>query len=161
MFLKNYTSDVPISTTIMRIEQTLIRCGVTGIEKDYRPDSSVVAITFKIELEEGKPMRVRLPANVKEAQEALYRDYMGDDLLPDGKVVYGSRKRRTLEDFRDQAERTSWKIIQDWVEVQMSMIQMKQADFREVFLPYFWDGRQTFFGRIKESGFRALLPEKT
>jgi hypothetical protein len=30
MFLKNYTSEVPVSQTIHRIEQVLIRCGVTG-----------------------------------------------------------------------------------------------------------------------------------
>jgi hypothetical protein len=28
MFLKNYTSDVPVSTTIHRIQQVLIKCGV-------------------------------------------------------------------------------------------------------------------------------------
>jgi hypothetical protein len=42
----------------------------------------------------------------------------------------------------------------------MSMIQMKQADFRQVFLPYVWDGERTYYQALKESGFRALLPEK-
>lgn len=161
MFLKNYTSEVPVPTTIMRIEQTLIRCGVNGIEKEYTREGSVIAITFRIQLEEDKPMRVRLPVDVDNACDMLYKEYMGSDLLPDGKIIYGSRKRRERDSFREQAERTAWKIIQDWVEVQMSMVQMKQADFREVFLPYFWNGKRTFFSMVKESGFKALLPEKT
>ena len=161
MFLKNYTSEAPVSQTIYRIEQVLIRCGVAGIEKEYTPSGEVVAITFRIEIEPGKPTRVRLPVNVEQACNALWMDYMGDDLLPDGKIAWRTRKRRTKESFKDQAERTAWKITQDWVEVQMSMIQMKQADFREVFLPYMWDGKRTFFDAIKSNGFRALLPERS
>jgi hypothetical protein len=163
MFLKNYTSNVPVSQTIYRIEQVLIKCGVSGIEKEYTPNGSVTAITFKIELEPGKPVRVRLPVNEKEALMAMWLDYAdGEKLTPDGNAIaWNRRKTKTKADFVEQAQRTAWKIIQDWVEVQMSMIQMKQADFREVFLPYFWDGKRTFFTAVKESGFRALLPEKT
>lgn len=36
MFLKNYTSEVPVSQTIYRIEQVLIKCGVSGITKEYK-----------------------------------------------------------------------------------------------------------------------------
>lgn len=150
MFLKNYTSNVPVSQTIYRIEQVLIKCGVSGISKQYRDGGKVDAITFSIELESGKPMLVRIPVNEREALEALWDNYKKSS--PNG------YKNKT--DFIDQSERTAWKIVQDWVEVQMSMVQMKQADFREVFLPYFWDGRRTFFTMVKDSGFRALLTEK-
>ena len=39
---------------------------------------------------------------------------------------------------------------------------MKQADVVEVFLPYIWDtgSQTTLYGRLKTSGFKALLPEK-
>lgn len=165
MFLKNYTSNVPVSQTIYRIEQVLIKCGVGGIEKEYTSLGKVLAITFRIELEPGKPMFVRLPVNEEQALQALWSNYVGDDwkyLSPDkNSLSWQSRLRKKKSDFADQAERTAWKIIQDWVEVQMSMVQMKQADFREVFLPYFWDGKRTFFTMVKDSGFRALLPEKT
>lgn len=163
-FLKNYTSDVPVSQTIYRIEQVLIKCGVSGIMKEYGSAvGDIVAITFKIELEKDNPMVVRLPVSKEKALEALWQDYVGGDKLDaNGETVHwSSRKRKKKGDFKAQAERTAWKIVQDWVEVQMSMIQMKQADFREVFLPYAWDGRQTFYTRIAESGFRALLPEKS
>lgn len=158
MFLKNYTSDVPISQTIHRIEQTLIKCGVSGIMKEYGALGNVVAVTFQIKLEGAEPWTIRLPANVQKAWDALWLNYAnGDKLSADGmSLCWSSRKNKKKADFRDQAERTAWKIIQDWVEVQMSMIQMQQADFREVFLPYAWDGERTFFNRLKDGGFKQL-----
>jgi hypothetical protein len=163
MFLKNYTSDVPVSQTIYRIEQVLIKGGVSWIEKEYAPTGKVLAITFKIEIEAGLPMRVRLPVNEEQALQALWLNYVdGDKLDSTGEALHWPKnKKKVKSDFKDQAERTAWKIVQDWVEVQMSMIQMKQADFREVFLPYFWDGKRSFFSMVEEQGFKALLPEKS
>jgi hypothetical protein len=165
MFLKNYTSSVPVSETINRIEKVLIRCGVSGITKEYSGrNGEIAALTFHIKLEGTREVAIRLPADKERALEALWLDYAnGDELSHDGKSIAGSPyKKKKRRDFAAQAERTAWKIIQDWVEVQMSMIQMKQADVVEVFLPYIWDtgSRTTLYGRLKTSGFKALLPEK-
>lgn len=54
MFLKNYTSNVPVSQTIYRIEQVLIRCGVSGITKEYGPQQDMAAIHFHIKLADGQ-----------------------------------------------------------------------------------------------------------
>lgn len=162
MFLKNYTSDVPISQTVYRIEQVLLKCGVTGIMKEYGVGQAIVALTFQIDFGGGNKCTIRLPVNVQKAWDALWLNYVdGDSLSPDGMHVYRSYKKKHKANFRDQAERTAWKIVQDWVEVQMSMIQMQQADFREVFMPYLWDGKQSFYQRVEASGFAGLLPEKS
>ena len=163
MFLKNYTSDVPVSQTIDRIEKVLIKCGVAGIMKEYGPTGQVSALTFKIVLNGAAPWVIRMPANVQKAWDALWLNYAdGDKLSEDGMRLHWSPyKKKRKADFREQAERTAWKIVQDWIEVQMSMVQMQQADFREVFLPYVWDGKRTYFHSLRESGFAGLLPEKT
>lgn len=163
MFLKNYTSEVPVSTTIYRIEQVLIRCGVTGIMKEYGLNQKVTAITFRVEMPEGGRQMIRLPADEDKALDALWKDYAGADESKHtpGTCVYGSRKKRTKKNFAEQAARTAWKIVQDWVEVQMSMIQMQQADLAEVFLPYFYDGRKTYYQALKESKFAGLLTAGT
>jgi hypothetical protein len=125
--------------------------------KEYEPfGGRIAAITFRLALPSGSQM-IRLPANVAAAQDALYRDYMGDDLDKDGKVKYTSRKRQKKAGFYDQAARTAWKIIQDWVEVQMSMVQMGQADALEVFLPYLYDGKRTYYQAMKDANFAGLL----
>jgi hypothetical protein len=156
MFLKNYTSNVPVSDTIHRIEKVLLRCGVTGIMKEYGLNAKVVAVSFQIDTPAGKKA-VRLPADEERAIEALWLDYVGDDMGSDGKVLWSSRKRKTKSEFIQQGERTAWKIVQDWVEVQMSMIQMKQADVLQVFLPYLYDGRRTYYQALKEANYAGLL----
>lgn len=162
-FLKNYTSSVPVSETIRRIEAVLIRCGVTGIMKEYVGTSGKIsAITFRVKTE-GVDVAIRLPANEEQAINALWLNYAdGDKLSGDGqRLAWSPYKKKKRADFVEQGERTAWKIIQDWIEVQMSMVQMKQADILQVFLPYQWNGRQTYYEALKESNFRGLLPEKT
>ena len=149
-FLKNYTSEVPVATTISRIEQTLIRVGVNGITKEYGPQAEVCALTFHITLGESR-VAIRLPANRDQALNALWENYKAEH----------PRGRLARKDFAQQAERTAWKLMQDWCEVQLSLIQVKQAEFLEVFLPYVWDGRsrQTFYNQIKSGGYKALLTQ--
>ena len=108
MFLKNYTSNVHVSETIHKIEKVLIRCGVTGIMKEYGIGGKVVAITFQIDSSESEAKHtIRLPADEEKALEALWLDYIGDDLLPDGKIKWSSRKRKPKQDFADQAKSNS------------------------------------------------------
>ncbi len=162
MFLKNYTSNVPVSQTIYRIKQVLIRCGASAIAKEYAGvNGKIIAITFKIETP-THPITIRLPADEDRALDAMWKDYAGNDpISKDGSTVLSSYKKKQRADFAQQAARTAWKIVQDWVEVQMSMIQLKQADTLQVFLPYVFDGRRTYYQALKESNFRGMLPEKT
>ena len=164
-FLKNYTSDVPVSQTVYRIEQLLIRCGVSGISKEYHQNISgkIVALIFSIKLDLGKEWKIRVPVDEEKALQCLWLNYAaGERMNASGsEILYGGRKKKKRADFREQAERTACKIMQDWIEVQLSMIQMQQADFQQVFLPYVWDGTQTVYDRIKSGGYRALLPETT
>lgn len=161
-FLKNYTSNVPPGKTIARIEKVLISCGVKSIEKEYDADATITAIRFRLQLAE-RELAVRLPADKHAAQSAMWLNYAGDEKLStDGtEMLWPSHKKKTKKDFEQQAERTAWKIVQDWVEVQMSMIQLKQADPVEVFMAYVWDGRETFYQRLKSTGYRALISERS
>src|SRR5204863_3669172 len=117
-FLKNYTSSVPVSETIRRIEAVLIRCGVTGIMKEYVGTSGKIsAITFRVKTE-GVDVAIRLPANEEQAINALWLAYAdGDKLTQDGQGLAWSSKKKKRADFVEQGERTAWKIIQDWIEV--------------------------------------------
>lgn len=142
--LKNYTSDVPVSRTIARIEECLMKAGANGILKDFA-GGRVSALCFKLPHPQttGKEIAVRLPTN----EQSIYK-------------VLASFVRRprpgTEERLRDQASRTAWKLMQDWIEVQLSLIQMKQADALQVFLPYVWNGKMTFYQSLSESKFKML-----
>lgn len=163
MNLKNYTSDVPASQTIFKIQSILIKARVTNIAMDYGPDGEVIAVTFGVQVvAEKPPMLIRMPANVDACQRALWTAYVDGDKTytaasGDEYIGWGNKKKKR-SDFREQAKRTAWKIVQDWLEVQLSMIALEQAEFAQVFLPYFWDGKQSFYSRLKQDNFLALPP---
>ncbi len=145
--MKNYTSTVPVERTILRIELALVTGGAIGIMKNYDRDGNLEAISFSVPHPEKRLLGIRLPADV----EAVRRVLMADVKRP---------RKETVKRINSQAARTAWKLIQDWVEVQMSMIEMQQVEFIQVFLPYIYDGKKTFYAALKENGFK-LLPEKS
>src|SRR5687767_12886032 len=114
MFLKNYTSNVPVHETIARIERLLIRCGVNAIQKEYGPTGAMVALQFTVTLPNLPPVDIRLPADKTAALNALWMDYVGDDkkeLTSNGDALNSwHRKKKCRADFAQQAERTAWKL---------------------------------------------------
>ena len=141
--IKNYTSGVPVSRTLERIEAALVRGGATGISKDYKAGLLEAVCFTTTNPGDGQRIAVRLPANSDGVYNAL-------------RQAVKKPRKGTLEKLRDQANRTAWKLMQDWVEIQMSLIAMQQADFLQVFLPYVWDGKRTFYTALKDGGFKLL-----
>ncbi len=150
MNIKNYTSGVNTEVTIGRITSKLAAAGASGITTLYDDRRQVKAVIFHIDVS-GKNISIRVPANVEACFQAMWKDH----------CLHHSRPREeTKARIRDQACRTAWRLVQDWIDVQVSMIVMKQAEFLEVFLPYVWDGRQTLFESAKVGNFK-MLPERT
>lgn len=145
MNLKNYTSTTPAINSMGRIEKCLVQAGATDISKKY--DQGVcTAITFRM-LVNLNPVFFQLPAKVESCFDVLWKEV---------KRPRADTKRL----IREQAERTAWKIVCDWVEVQLSMIMLEQAEALEVFLPYVYNPatNQTFYNQLKDKQFKALLP---
>lgn len=143
MNLKNYTSQVPVFQTIARIEDLLMRVGAKAIGKEYE-NSKVSSVTFQVVVN-GKDQIVRLPANIQKVNALLRKAY----------------PKRSAESVLQQAERTAWKLQQDWLEIELSLIQMQQKEPGEVFMAYLWDGQKSYYTLVKERGYLAMLPEKT
>lgn len=152
--LKNYTCGVAVDTTLARIERLLVDAGAVGIAKEYGAGGRVKSLVFQIPFEKGGPLAmVKLPANVDACLEVFWKDHCRTRSV---------HSRKQSEDFRDQAERTAWKLQQDWVQVQLSLIKLNQQDAMQAFLPYAWNGNQTVYDRVKAGGFKALgLPSST
>ena len=146
MPLKNYTSSVPAARSIMYIETKLVQHGAKEILKMYDGEGCVTGICFMIELN-GKEIPFKLPGKVAECERVLIAN-LSPRVRPE-----------TKEKIIKQAERTAWKILSDWVEAQMAMIELAQVEVLEVFLPYVYDRNreQTYFERIKERNYKALL----
>lgn len=146
--LKNYTSSQSVARSISYIEAKLVQHGATQILKRYGPDSRVDSICFSINID-GNDMPFKLPAKVQECEKVLLAN------------LSARARPETRKKVPQQAERTAWKILQDWVEAQMAMIELSQTEIMEVFLSYLFDGQkgQTFFEQIKSKGFQKLLPK--
>lgn len=148
--LKNYTSTVPASRSVSHIEDMLVRHGATDIYKKYSPEKKLEAISFMLPVQ-GRKVPFKLPARVDNCEKVLRR-------------AVRRPKPGTYDRIREQAERTAWKLVSDWVDVQMSLIELKQVDIMEVFLPYVYDVAkdQTFYEKLQVTNFNALqIPEVT
>jgi len=151
--MKNYTSSVPVERTIMQIEKVLSKYDVMRVAKEYK-NGEVSALTFTVlNPVTNKELRVRLPANPAGVASALERQY---------KVTHTRKISDTaLRTIQAQAARTAWKLMQDWLEVQLSLIEMEQAEFTEIFLPYFLVLKDTtYYQQLKQENFRALPEAK-
>jgi len=140
--LKNYTSTVPVSRTISKIEEILAETGAKAIAKTYE-NTRVAAITFQLAIN-GKDFLIRLPAD----PEAVYRSLAKEVIRP---------REGTLERLREQADRTAWKIQQDWLEIELTKMRLQQTEPLQAFLSYIWNGNQTYYEALKERKFRGLL----
>lgn len=121
MALKNYTSAG--RNTFEKIQEILSSNGAQKIMFDYK-NGKVEAITFSLEID-GKPMGFRLPALVENVTEILYG----------GEDRWGRPKEITALQ-REQAYKTAWANIRDWIDAQLALVATKQAKINHIFLPY-------------------------
>jgi hypothetical protein len=118
MAILNYTTQIKSEKSIMEIQQILVAHGATKIVTDYAAGIPV-AVTFGLDLN-GKIVAFSLPANYPGVLKAMKKS---------PKVP----KRLLTE---EQALKVSWRIIKDWVNAQMALVEADLADMAEVFLPY-------------------------
>ena len=143
MNIKNYTSQIPPQKSVAQIESCLVKIGARHISKTYE-DGKLAGITFQI-IENGEPIIFKLPANVKGIQCAMTE-------------TVKRPRRNTVTKIAQQAERTAWKLLLDWVQVQTSMVVIGRRNIIEVFLPYAYDMRadMTLFDKLQGNGFKML-----
>lgn len=142
MGLLNYSTQVESPKSIAGITGILSRFGARTITTDYDENGFVSGLGFVI-MVEGLPLAIRLPANV----EAVYKTLCNADGVP--------RSKRT----REQARRVAWRILKDWLEAQLALFQVGQAEIAQVLMPYAVDSEgRTAYSVFKESHIRQLNP---
>lgn len=134
--IKNYTSEVDSFKSLGEIQGALARGRASKILVNYE-NGKPIGIMFELQTNLGQ-RTFALPANVDGVMEAF-------------------RKQRVTPN-RDQAERTAWRNIRDWVLAQMAFIESGAVKMDEVFLPYLSDGKKTLY-QLYQGG-QLLLPEK-
>ena len=142
--IKNYTSSVPAATSISNIEKLLVQTGARDIMKRYNEEGETKSIAFIMPVN-GKALTFSLEAKTVEIYNLLLNQYVRPT-------------DRSLEICSEQAECTAWKLIHDWVHINISMIVLEMADPLELFFPKLTDGKDTFYMRLKANDFKQLMP---
>lgn len=138
MPIKNYTTKVDIYTSLGEIQGALARAGAEKIMVDYI-DEKPTGVTFALYRENFGLQGFTLPAAV------------------DGTLrVFAKQK---VKSDREQAERTAWRNVRDWVLAQMALIESCDVPIDEVFLPYLTNRCGQTLYQIYSTG-QLLLPEK-
>jgi hypothetical protein len=107
---------------------------------DNNENSLPIALTFTIDWH-GAPLAFALPCNF----EGVLRSMKKSSKVP--------RSLCTEE----QALRVGWRIIKDWVEAQMAIVESELAGVAEVFLPYAVTKSGTTLYKHIETDGRLLL----
>lgn len=114
MAIKNYTTKIPVYTSLGEIQDSLAKHGATKIMVDYEAGAPV-AVSFALSSPAGL-MAFRLPAAV----DGTFRVFA----------------RQKVKADRSQAEMTAWRNVRDWILAQMALIESCDVKIEEVFLPY-------------------------
>lgn len=138
MPILNYTTKIDADKTAGEIAKMLSLSGARAVLTEYdEQENYVTAISFKLSVN-GQELGIKLPCDWKPVIEILDND----------------RKVPRHMVTREQAVRVSWRIVKDWVEAQLAIIQTKMVKTEEVFLPYIiTKSGQTLFEQISNNKF--------
>jgi len=146
MNIKNYTSEVDAQKSMANIEKVLVEIGASNINKNYK-DKICTGITF---LHFDEATKQTLAFHLKAQVEECFN------------IFWKQRTRQTKEAKElcmKQANRTAWKILSDWAEIQCSMIMLGQATTLQMFLPFVYDTKndETLYDKIASGKMNNLL----
>ena len=123
MALLNYTTIIEPEQTIGEIQKLLSRHGVQAMMTEY-DGPQVAAVSFKMIID-GKPVSFKLPCKWRGVLQVFKEQGIGP-----GKI---KSKDKSLE---NQAVRTAWRIIKEWVEAQLALVEIHMVSIPQIFLPY-------------------------
>lgn len=139
MAILNYTTKIAAEKTAREIQAKLVAAKASAVLMEY--DNQILSrLSFKIQTAHGE-ISVRLPANIEGVYKAIQRS---------SKVPHRLKTR-------EQASMVAWRIIKDWVEAQLAIIEAEVATFPQVFLPYMQNPEgKTMYEVFEQRGLPAL-----
>ncbi len=141
MPILNYTTSIAVDKTVGQIQVMLAAAGAQAILIEYDAERILSSVSFRL-MHSGVMVSFRLPAQLDPVYVILQRD----DKVP-----------RRLKS-REQAARVAWRIIKDWVEAQLAIVEAEQVEMVEVFLPFAQNPNtgETVFRQLENNNFALL-----
>lgn len=128
MPILNYTTSVPVITTIAQIQRILVSAGANQILTEYNDKRDPIGVAFAVVTPAG-PRQYVLPVHADAVHAVLKKDKVPP-------------RYATPE----HAARVAWRILKDWLEAQLAIISSQMVGLDEVMLPYMRgdDGRTVY-----------------
>lgn len=147
MAILNYTTTIDASKTMGEIQAILARHGALQVITSYGAGGQPEGIAFMVPTQFGnRPFM--LPANIAAVEKTLVIQQRK------GKVP-----RRLAN--REQATRVAWRILKDWIEAQMAIVEAGMVTIDEVMLPYLQgDGGVTLYQFMQDQQLSLPAPNK-
>ncbi len=124
MPIKNYTTTIDAEKSVSQLQDLLRKKGARRVLVDYDEKGRPEAVAFELELAQPEGVPFRLPFQIRARPEAMKRCLWADEDVP--------RRYRTLE----QAERVAWRLVYNWIDVQMAFVEAGQAAMAEPLLGF-------------------------
>ena len=140
MPLLDYTTSVPVSRTVAQVQAKLVEHGARAVMMEYDNQGRISALAFKVRTPNGE-IPIRLPIDATATLKVLQRQ---------------AANREVPGRYANEAHayRVAWRIIKDWVEAQMSLLETEMVKMEQIFLPYIiTPGGQTVYQVIAEKHF--------
>lgn len=131
MPLKNYTTEISAMKSIGEIQGNLVAHGARAIMINYDATKQPESLSFIIQIK-NDAIPFRLPANVAAVEKVLERQLSSSSYRSYDQEYQQQRKKKRHE----QAFRVAWRILKDWVDAQMAIIETEMVTLQQVFLPY-------------------------
>jgi hypothetical protein len=141
MPILNYTTKIDSYKTITEIQQILAKGGASKCVIDNDVAGNPVALTFCINWN-GMLTAFQLPCNFEGVLRAM------------------KHNKKVPRSFcnEEQALRVGWRIVKDWVEAQLAIVEAQLSSLPEVFLPYAVTKNGTTLFKHLEQDKTLLLP---
>lgn len=139
MAILNYTITIDAFKTVSEIEYILVLHNAKSVMKSYN-GKSITGLSFLIDTG-VQQIPVRLPVKTEECLKVLKKEKR-------------ENPRKQIKDTYKQAERVAWRILKDWVEAQMALLDIEMVKFEEIFLPYIeTNSGKTIYEKLEEKRF--------
>jgi hypothetical protein len=125
MPILNYTTKVDEHKTVSEIQSLLSRKGAASVSVLYSAGFPE-AVSFRFKVKDSE-VPFKLPCKFDGVRKVLLAEIKSPVLR---------KKRERDKEFEKQTRRVAWRIVKDWVEAQLALIEAGQAEIAEVFLPY-------------------------
>lgn len=141
--LLNYTTEIPATRTAAEIMGMLAKHDAKSVRIEFDSNGVAEALSFQIETNTGILLPICLPINANAVLQVLIRQ----------------RVERRYQN-KEQAIRIAWRIVKDWVEAQLAILETEMVTMEEIFLPYLLvAGSKTLYQSIADTKFQITSGE--